>query len=529
MTQPIHTVGPPADTAATIDTGGRVRIGERALDRRLALTAVALASFAVGIVSGWFAPHGPATAGQALATLAVNLIVGLVAGVLVGSRSAIPPTVLAQLAGIELARLGLAGGTIGPIRLDNTYGILAFVLGRGVHGLLIVLALSLGVLAGTIAGRRAAFRSVPGATSARPGRRPIGTAFLAAMVVGLAVAIAMPASAPPVLGEDGAPLAGSLAELTTVRLGGRDQAISIRAADPDKPVLLYLSGGPGQSDLALSRVLTTGWVRDFVVVDLDQRGNGKSYAAIDPVASMTLARAVSDILELTDYLRARFDEPKVYLMGESWGTLLGVLAVRQRPDLYFAWIGSGQMVDVVETDRRVYADLLEYARRTGDTGLASDLAAIGEPPYRDLPWANANLLLWYDYLYKDYTPSAGYRERGSASGLDPFGVLGSEYDLIEKTNVLRGLIDTFAVMYPQLYDLDLRQAAPRLDVPVYILDGSAELEGRRDLALEWYGQLDAPLKQLITYEDAAHSVAFEQADAVQRLLVDTIVPATYER
>lgn len=292
-------------------------------------------------------------------------------------------------------------------------------------------------------------------------------------------------------------------------------------------MLLYLSGGPGQSDLALSRALTTGWVNDFVFANLEQRGNGKSYAAIDPVSDMTIDRAVSDVIEVSEYLRDRFGEQKIYLMGESWGTILGVLAVQQRPDLYHAYIGSGQMVDIVETDQRIYADLQEYAERTDDGDLAASLGDIGAPPYRDMPWANANLLTWYDYLYRDYEPSAGYVRRGDESGLDPFGVMGTEYTLVEKMTVLRGLIDTFALMYPQLYDIDLRQEASSLQVPVYVLDGKAELDGRRDLSLTWFRMLKAPDKKLITYPDAAHSVAFEQADAVQELFRTEILPATY--
>ena len=136
-------------------------------------------------------------------------------------------------------------------------------------------------------------------------------------------------------------------------------------------------------------------------------------------------------------------------------------------------------------------------------------------------------MLWYERLYGPYTPSAGYVARGEASGLDPFGVLGSEYSLVDKANVLRGLMDTFAVMYPQIQGLDLRREASRLEVPVVMLDGAAELAGRRDLALEWFAGLDAPSKRLVTYEGAAHSVAFEQADEVQRLLVETVIPETY--
>jgi pimeloyl-ACP methyl ester carboxylesterase len=206
-----------------------------------------------------------------------------------------------------------------------------------------------------------------------------------------------------------------------------------------------------------------------------------------------------------------------------------VLAVQQRPDLFHAWIGSGQMVDVRETDRRIYRDLETYAARTGDTALADTLRGIGEPPYGDIPWANAAVMGAYGYLYDPYTPSEGYLARGAASGLDPFGLLGSEYSLLEKANVLRGLVDTFSVVYPQIQGLDLRRDVARLEVPVYVLDGAAELDGRRDLALEWFGRLEAPSKQLVTYQGAAHAVAFEQADAVGQLLVQEILPLAGQR
>ncbi len=474
-----------------------------------------------GLLTAFLTPRGPTTSANALLLMLLALLAGVAGGTLARSRWILLPLVVVYAAGIELGRLGIVAPTL-DVRLDSAYGLIALVITRGFHGLLAFLPMALGVFLGIAAARRAGW-SAP--TARR--RPPVGSGLLAVLVAGLAILVAWPASTPPVVGADGTPVPGSVAELTTVRLGGADHAVMIRAADPQKPVLLYLSGGPGQSDLAFSRTFAAGWEKDFVFVDFDQRGNGKSYPAIDPVASFTLDRVVTDVIELTDYLRARFGEEKIYLMGESWGTILGVHAVQQRPDLYHAWIGSGQMVDVVETDRRIYRDLVAYAAEAGDSALTAKLQEVGEPPYRDIPWANANLLAWYDLLYKPYTPSAGYIARGRAAGLDPFGVLGSEYNLVEKTNVLRGLIDTFAIVYPQLYGLDFRESVPRLDVPVYILDGAAELEGRRALALEWFEQLEAPTKQLVTYEGAAHSVAFEQADEVQLLLTETIVPATY--
>ncbi len=505
--------------------------GRRGLGPGLA----AIVAGAAGLLTAALMPRGPVTAEQGLAVMALGLAVGLAAGVTWPSRWSAIVAVLAYGVLLELGRRGIIGPTIATIRLDNVFGIIALLLSRGLHLLLFLLPLSLGGSLGRAASRRLiAARERSASAVPAPRRGLVVTALgwapmglVALLTAGLAILVALPASTPPILGTDGRPVPGSIAELATVRLGGTDQAVLIRAANPDKPVLLYLSGGPGQSDLALSRVLAAPWTSDFVFVDWDQRGNGKSYAALDPVATFTLDRAVSDTIELTDYLRNRFGERKIYLMGESWGTILGVLAVQRRPNLYYAWIGSGQMVDILDTDQRIYDDLVAYAARAGDTALGAKLAEIGRPPYRDIPWANSNLLFWYDYLYADYTPSAGYQARGAASGLDDFGLLGSEYTFIEKANVLRGLIDTFAIMYPQLYGIDFRRDVPRLEVPVYILDGAAELKGRRDVAIEWFDALQAPIKQRITYQNAAHSVAFEQADEVLRLLTETIVPATY--
>ena len=98
---------------------------------------------------------------------------------------------------------------------------------------------------------------------------------------------------------------------------------------------------------------------------------------------------------------------------------------------------------------------------------------------------------------------------------------------MEKVNVLRGLIDMFSILYPQLQTVDFRDTVQRLEIPVYILDGKAELAARRDLALEWFEQLEAPQKQWLSFENAAHSVAFEQFEALAKLMVDTVLPETY--
>ena len=341
------------------------------------LVSVAAAA-AVGLVTATVMPRGPSTSMQGLLVVGSGLVVGVIGGACSSSRWAGVAAMLGYGVAFEAGRAGAIGPTVDGVRLDNAYGVLALALGRGFH----LLIASLALLFGASMGRRLAAPLDDAPWRPRRGRlgtvaRTLPTALLGLAVAALTVAIALPASTPPVLGPDGRPVPGSIAELATVRLGGVDQTVMIRAANPDAPVMLYLAGGPGQSDLALTRVATEPWVDHVVFVDWDQRGAGKSYAAMEPVSALTLEQAVSDTIELSEILRDRFDERRIYLMGESWGSILGGLAVQRRPDLYFAWIGSGQMVNVVETDRRVSRDLVGYAARTGDIALAAKLAEIG--------------------------------------------------------------------------------------------------------------------------------------------------------
>jgi len=498
-------------------------------DRRIGAAIATAAALLLGFAIAHFMPRGPATATTALIVMVTSFAVGGVAGLVMRSRWAMLLATIAYAIAIEIGRLNIIGPTVDAIRLNEPFGILALILGRGFHGLVGILPMILGVQWGIAIARSLSGKLVPKINSIHSIK--LGGWAIAATIalIILAVCVALPASTPPILGANGKPLAGSIASLEKVRLGGQNQWIMLRSHSIDKPVLLYLSGGPGQSDLPYSRVLFDDLSRNFVVVSWDQRGTGKSYAAIDPTSTLTLDQAISDAIELTQYLRERFDEKKIYLLGESWGSILGVLAIQRQPELYYAWIGSGQMVNLRETDRRTYQDILALAIKTGDTSLATKMRAYGEPPYADSPYANAFVMGQYERLYQPYSPPQSYIQRGTAANLGPMGIFGSEYNLVEKVNVLRGLLDMFAVMYPQLQNIDFRKTIKQLEVPVYLLDGAAELKGRRDLAIEWFDILKAPRKQRFTFENAAHSVAFEQFEAFSKIMTETILPETYPK
>ncbi|MCZ7539404.1 MAG: alpha/beta hydrolase [Anaerolineae bacterium] len=476
----------------------------------LGITAVGVA--AAGLANAWLIPRGPVSSSQALLAMGVALGVGVLAGLVMGNRWSMLVAPVVFVVVFELGRRGTDGPTVDSIHLGSTYGILAFVLGRGVHGILVLAPMMLGTVYGVwLAGR---LGKAGTATTSTAGWVLSGLFTLA--FIALAILISRPATTAAIVGPDGKPLPGSIAELITVRIGGHEQAMMIRGRSTEKPVMLYLAGGPGGTDLGAMRADTT-LEQDFVVVTWDQRGAGKSYAALDPVKTLTVEQMVADTVEITDYLRDRFDEDKIYLVGNSWGTILGVLTVQQHPELFYAFVGTGQMVSPRETDIMFYEDTLAWAEQTGNKSLAATLRKQGPPPYDNL--LNYEPALAHEHEWNEYPELDTGKEM-------PSNLFVPENTLMDQINGLRAFLDTFSILYPQLQGIDLRSDVPRLDVPVYLVIGRHEARGRAVLAREWFELLEAPAKEMVVFEHSGHRPLFEEPAAFAALM-KRVLEATY--
>lgn len=472
-----------------------------------------------GLLAGWWTPRGPISTVEALTAIAVSWAVGALAGWWTGRRWAMLLTPVVFAAVFELIRAHTGGPLVDGIRLGagGTFGILAFILGRGLHAILALLPMILGAALGAGLARHRGQGRQPTHGVARAGlvtRRVIAGVATVALLA-LAAGISRPASTDPILSATGTPAAGSVAELIRVPIGGHDQAMMIRGTSSKKPVLLFLAGGPGGTELGAMRRHGQALENDFVVVTWDQRGTGKSYDSLDPTSTLTLHQAVSDTVEVSNYLRARFGQDKIYLLGQSYGTILGVLAIQQHPELYRAYIGVGQMVDPRETDVVFYRDTLAWARRTDNSALVDRLTASGPPPYADLLDYEPSLTNTAVYPY-DHAPNS--------EGAGGFGenLFVKEYTLLEQVHAFASFFDVFAVLYPQLQDIDFRQDATHLAVPVYLAEGRFEAPGRLDPAQQWFDLLDAPTKQWITFDTSGHRPLFEQPDQFHQLMVDVL-------
>lgn len=469
-------------------------------------------------------PRGPTSTLSSLTSIGIGLILGVAAGWWTRSRWPILTAPLVFVVFYELFRLGVDGPTVDGLRW-STAGLGALATGRLFHGVVVLFPMAWGAAIGA-AGARAHDRRRTGLTRGSAGSR-LGTASRRAMVVltGLALValtalVARPASTEPIVGPAGEPLAGSVAELTEVDINGHSLGLMIRGHDTDNPVLLFLAGGPGGSELGAMRRHLPKLEEHFVVATWDQRGTGRSYGELDPTQTLTLASSVDDTLAVSDYLRERFGQDRIYLVGQSWGSTLGILAAQAAPEKYAAFVGVGQMVSQAATDRIYYDDTLAWAERTGRADLADELRQIGPPPYRDV--TNYETVLLHEQDIYPYDHSANSEGAGQMSE----NLFVSEYSFTEQVRILSGTLDTFAALYPQLQGIDFRTTATDFGIPVFFVQGAHETPGRAEIFDEWYPQIDAPVTDMVVFETSGHRPLFEQPDEFVDYLTDVVVPRT---
>ena len=490
---------------------------DRGASRSRSQSLTTFTGFALPAVTGALLaltmPRGPVTATDAILSMLLGAVVGVASGWLVGRWAMLGAPVVFAVC-FELGRIGIEAPSLDGIHLGSSLGIVLFIAGRGFHGLITLVPMIWGAAIGSTMVRRVAAgeswpRSVPWFST---------TLLVVALAASIAL-VAQTARTDPIL-RDGRPVESGVAEIIDVELKGGRQWVVARGHDTTNPILLYLTGGPGNSDLGYSRTFLDDLEEDFTLVTWDQRGVGKSYGAIDPLPTLTLDSAVADVVELTEVLADRFSQEKIYLFGNSWGSIIGVLAVERRPDLYHAYIGAGQMVDPLATDRILYEQMLRYAADNGDDELMQQLQGYGEPPYEDL-YAYMTVIEHYGRLepYQETDEFAA-----GVPGIQGTGV--SEYSFMDRLNVFRGLADMGGHLYPQVQGLDLRAEAPILGVPVYLIRGEHELSARSGLADEYAALLQAPSVRVETFEGSGHVPHFEEAARFHRYLVEVVLAET---
>lgn len=345
-------------------------------------------------------------------------------------------------------------------------------------------------------------RWLPGAAAGKPGMKVLKRVALvvAALLLLLTGVVAADFAfrrgrTPPIRDASGQVIPTSIASLERVTLGGAQQWILVRGEDQSRPVLLFLHGGPGMPAMYLAHAFQREVERSFVIVHWDRRGAGKSYAAGASGEGLTVRRTLDDTFELTRRLRERFGQERIYLVGHSWGSYLGVLATREHPEYYAAYVGVGQVAaddGRAEALQRQY--LLERGRESGDSALVRRLGRVGGGVTED------DLFRYGAELWTSR----------SMWPLLSTGLRAPEYTFTDALNVKKG---SDLVRREMKYDVlsgPLDEEVLRLDVPVYFFLGRHDYTTPAPLAEAYLHALDAPLERLVWFEESAHFPFFEQ-------------------
>jgi pimeloyl-ACP methyl ester carboxylesterase len=347
---------------------------------------------------------------------------------------------------------------------------------------------------------------------------------LAAPVLGSAGLLlfwSWPGRPEPFRGADGRLLPGSVSEKLRVRINGVEQGMFLKGRDTARPVLLYLHGG--MPDYFLSQLHPAGLEELFTVCWWEQRGSGISYDPGAPPGSVTLEQLVSDTLEVANYLRRRFGQERIYLMGHSGGTFLGMLAIARAPQLFHAYVGVAQMSDQFKSEQLAYAHLLAEYRRRGDAAMVRRLEAAPVTP-AGIPDAYYDVR---DVAMHELGVGTMRGMRSVATGIFLASLRSREYTPGEKLRTWRGKAATgVSSVWKEMVATDLAKRVPEVEVPVYFFAGAYDQTCSSTLAAGYFAGLKAPLKGLYLFKESAHSPVFEEPERARRILREDVLAGT---
>jgi len=311
-----------------------------------------------------------------------------------------------------------------------------------------------------------------------------------------------------------------VAELTKIPIGGVDQWLLIRGANPENPVLLFLHGGPGAAEMPLLRYYNYDLEKYFTVILWDQRGAGKSNNRKIPEESINMDQLLIDTHELVQYLKNRFKQPKIFLAGHSLGTVLGIQTIKDYPEDFYAYVGIGQVVDMkrnIESSYQLCTELADIKGNQKDIRVFSGMQINGRYSggsdldkavyMRD--WIAKNGRIYYD---------------NNLSNLVSVVMAAPEYTILDKIKYMNGLKHSRKLLWtPDLFEVNFFEDASVLEVPVYFVSGKYDSITSHELTKEYFEFVKAPHKQLIKFDFSAHCAIFEEPLKFNNLMINQVL------
>lgn len=288
----------------------------------------------------------------------------------------------------------------------------------------------------------------------------------------------------------------------------------IRGKDRDNPVIIFVHGGPGCSEIPYATKYQDLLEANFTVVNYDQRASGKSYHFFEDYSNLSSELLVEDLLALTDYISQRFGKEKVIVIGHSYGTYIAMQAASKAPEKYAAYIGIGQMSDTVKSEIETLNYSIKQAQKAGNTDDVTDLQKLIDNI------KNGDTFTPRNYVAK-YGGSVRLIDNPDGNNMDM--LLSSEYNLLDVIRYNLGLSYSQNALLKEVLKNPLPTKVKKLEIPCYFVMGKYDYMTTHNEAKNYFDQIEAHQKEFITFGKSAHYPQFEEKKKFNGWMIDTFI------
>ncbi|MDA2639965.1 MULTISPECIES: alpha/beta fold hydrolase [Bacillus] len=295
----------------------------------------------------------------------------------------------------------------------------------------------------------------------------------------------------------------SIATIESVMINNRKQTLLMRGQNVEQSILLCCHGGPGMAQIGFIRHFQKELEKQFIVINWDQRGAGKSFSLKDFGANFTIEQFVSDAKEVIQYVLKRFNKQKLFLAGHSWGSIIGLNIAHQYPKYIEAYIGIGQIVHMKQNEELLYQHLIHSAKKHDHKKALASLLKLGKPPFLD----TRRLIIQRKWL----GTFGGAIQNGSSFSFIRKGFFSPEYTLLDWFKFLAGNLKS-GVLWEEMLTIDFFSSISSLSIPVYFCSGRYDYQTPYALVQEYCDIIEAPIKKMIWFPNSAHSPDLEEPE-----------------
>jgi len=283
--------------------------------------------------------------------------------------------------------------------------------------------------------------------------------------------------------------------ILTPRIGGIKQVIEVKTDDLSRPILLFLSGGPGSSMMKNADRFTNNLKSRFTIVQWDQRDAGKTLALNPSTEKLTLKQMQDDTYQVINFLRAALRKEKIYLLGSSWGNVLGFHIVENHPELLHSYFAVNPVISQLASEKELLRILKDHFKE--NPVASQELASVNFPFTRD-----EDLFYLRKWLF--------YKE-------------GKEF--VTSNDFKSGFLQwskSWSPVWNEVMTIDLPKTLKQIKCPVYFFVGKNDIQTSAEITRQYFKQLEPPKKDLFLFEKSHHQIHQDEPELFQKKILESL-------